>query len=184
MSTPPNVRRINGSHNPDDRGYTGLGYVDKHGNYHFPDGRILPSTGGIDYPDGRHTDGRTTLIVREDATPSTVPTPDGANPVWSALQRLHVVDEKRQDAYDLAEFGTVGGPPVVDPTDADPILPVTGAPGADPHSSEVRAYEVGSPERDAAVAESRRTHPERHQGSSPYTDPGSPHNPLTPVENR
>lgn len=177
---PPNVRRINGSHNPDDRSYTGLGYVDKDGVYHFPDGRTLPSSGGIDYPDGTHTSGGMTLIVREDAALSTVPTPDGANPIDSALQRLHCVDETRQDIYDLAEFGTIGGPPVVEPVDFDPILPMSGGPGADPHSPEVRAYEVGSPERNAAIEESRRTHPERHQGSSPYTDPGSPFNPLTP----
>lgn len=180
---PPNVRRISGSHNPDERSYTGLGYVDKHGTYRFPDGRTLPSAGGIDYPDGRHTDGRIALIVREDAATSTVPTPDGANPIDSALERLHCVDQKRQDTYDLAEFGTIGGPPVVEPVDLDPILPVSNA-GADPHSPDVRAHEVDSPQRNAAIAESRRAHPERHRGTSPYTDPGSPYNPATPIENR
>nr|WP_314143370.1 hypothetical protein [uncultured Rhodococcus sp.] len=176
---PPNVRRISGSHNPDDRSYTGLGYLDKDGVYYFPNGSFLPASGGITSPDGTHQLGGTTLVVRPDGTPSTVPTPDGANPIDSALERLHCVDETRQDAYDLAEFGTIGGPPVVEPVDVDPILPVSNA-GADPHSQAVRAYEVGSPERNAAIAESRRTHPKRHQGSSPYTDPGSPFNPLTP----
>lgn len=180
---PPNVRRINGSHNPDDRSYTGLGYVDKDGVYHFPNGSFLPASGGITSPDGTHQLGATTLVVREDGSPSTVPTPDGANPVWSALQRIHCVDTQRQNTYDLANFGKLGGPPVVEPSDLDPILPVSN-PGADPHSPAVRAYEVDSPARDAAVAESRRTHPERHRGTSPYTDPGSPYNPATPIEYR
>ncbi|MFI8567324.1 hypothetical protein ACIGGF_12250 [Rhodococcus sp. NPDC078407] len=181
---PPNVRRIFGSHNPDDRSYTGLGYVDKDGVYYFPNGSFLPASGGITSPDGTHQLGGMTLVVREDGSPSTIPTPDAADPVDSALQRLHCVDTKRQDAYDLAEFGVVGGPPVVEPVDFDPILPMSGGLGADPHSPEVRAYEVDSPARDAAVAESRRTHPERHQGTSPYTDPGSPYNPFTPIEYR
>lgn len=176
--TLPNVRRISGSDNPDDRNYTGLGYVDNAGVYHLPDGRTLPTTGGIDYPDGRHTEGATTLVIREDATPSTIPTPDGANPEWSALQRLHCVDTKQQDAYDRKEFGKVGGDPVVEAVDVDPILPAKNV-GMDPHSPLVRHYEVDSPERNAAVEKSRAEHPERHQGASPYTDPGSPFNPLT-----
>ncbi|MDV7197035.1 hypothetical protein R4172_05615 [Rhodococcus kroppenstedtii] len=177
--TAPNVRRITGSSNPDSHHYTGLGHVDKNGAYHFPDGRTLPASGGIDYPDGRHTDGATTLVVQEDASPSTMPTPDAANPEWSALQRLHCVDRHRQDAYDRATFGKVGGDARIETTsdDVDPILPATNA-GADPHSPEVRHYEVGSPDRDAAIERSRREHPERHQGSRPYTDPGSPYNPF------
>ncbi|WP_125458761.1 hypothetical protein [Rhodococcus sp. 1168] len=163
--TPPNVRRVSGSSNPDDRNYTGLGYVDNEGAYHFPDGRSLPVTGGIDYPDGRHTEGAVALIVREDATPTTTPSADGANPIWSALQRLHCVDRAQQDTYDFAQFGVLGGDPTVEPlTEAlDPILPPSNAGTADPHGPAVKAFVLGSPEREDALDASYRDHPERHR---------------------
>lgn len=66
----------------------------------------------------------------------------------------------------------------VDPQ-PDDLLPPSNAGTADPHGPTMKAYEVGSPERNAAVEESRRSHPERHIGTSPYTDAGSPYNHLT-----
>ncbi|SNS39951.1 hypothetical protein [Rhodococcoides kyotonense] len=94
MTTTQNVRRITtsaDSSDPDSRNYSRLGYVDNDGVYHFRDGSTLPTIG-------------VTLVVGEDGTPSTVPTPDGERPEWSAQQRLHCVDAELQDAYDAGRI--------------------------------------------------------------------------------
>jgi hypothetical protein len=170
-ATPPNVRRVTGSANPDDRNYTGLGYVDRHGTYHFPDGRRLPATGGILYPgEGDHrSGGGQRLVVSEDATTGTPPTPDAADLHGSGLQWLHAVDRAQQDAYDVAEFGVTGGDPV-------PVSFSEGTAGllppeqghGDPHAADAFAHEVDSPAWESAVTGSRRDHPERHAPLDPH----------------
>ncbi|MGV0154958.1 hypothetical protein ACSW29_16650 [Rhodococcus sp. GB-02] len=90
MAITENVRRIQtgvGAANPDSHDYTGLGYVDSDGVYHFRDGRTLPTHG-------------VTLVVQPNGVASTPGPNDGADPEGSRLRRLHAVDAKLQNDYD------------------------------------------------------------------------------------
>ena len=83
------------------------------------------------------------------------------------------------EAEGEVQIGTPLRDASVDPQPDDYVVP-TNAGEADPHGPAVRAITVDSPQWAEFVARDRAANPDRYRGSHPYTDPGSPHNPLTP----